>query len=106
MRAVEVMVVRIYLSERDARLDRLLERLRKEEGIRGVTVFRGVEGFGNSKALHTARLVDLALDLPVVVEFFDVPGKAVAVIEHLAREIKPDHIVSWRAHTYSDGPGR
>ncbi len=97
------MVVRIYLSERGTRLDRLLERLRKEEGIRGVTVFRAVEGFGDSGALHTARLVDLALDLPVVVEFFDVPGKAMAVVQHLARELKPDHIVSWRAHTYRDG---
>jgi PII-like signaling protein len=71
----EQLLVRIFLGESDrwhhAPLYRaLLERLRKE-GFAGATVFHGIAGFGASSVLHTAQLLDLSTDLPVVIEVVD-----------------------------------
>lgn len=97
MKSTEVTVVRIYLNEGKSQLDNLLKRLHDWEHVRGVTVFRGIAGFGDNGELHTSKLVDLSLDLPLVVEFFDSPEKAQEIIAHLAGSIKPGHILSWSA---------
>jgi PII-like signaling protein len=98
MKTIEVTVVRIYLNEKHGQLDNLLGRLHDVEKVRGVTVFRGISGFGGSGEIHSARLVDLSLDLPVVVEFFDAPDKVVGIIEHIQTSIKPGHIIHWNAY--------
>ena len=98
MKQSEVTVVRIYLSEGHSQLENLLKRLHDWEKVRGVTVFRGIAGFGAGGELHTAKLLDLSLDLPLVVEFFDEPQKVAAIIDHLNTTIKPGHILSWTAH--------
>jgi uncharacterized protein len=95
--ANEVTVVRIYISEGQSQLETLLKRLQDWEHVRGVSVFRAIAGFGDSGRLHTSRLMDLSLDLPLVVEFFDAPDKADEIIEHLGNIIKPGHILSWNA---------
>lgn len=97
MKRTDVTVVRLYLSEGHAQLENLLKRLHDWEKLKGVTVFRGIAGFGDSGTLHTAKLVDLSLDLPVVVEFFDEPHKIEAILEHLKADIKPGHLLSWSA---------
>jgi PII-like signaling protein len=68
-------LVRIFVGESDrfhhtplARA--LLERLRRE-GFAGATVMHGVAGFGASSVIHTASLVELSSDLPVVIEVID-----------------------------------
>jgi PII-like signaling protein len=48
----------------------LLERLRRE-GFAGATVFHGVAGFGATSVIHTASIVDLSADLPIVIEVID-----------------------------------
>ena len=68
----ENVLVRIFLGDSDAWHHRplaqaLLERLRRE-GFAGATVFHGVAGFGAASVIHTAHLVDLSADLPVVIE--------------------------------------
>jgi len=69
--------VRIYISEdvkvghRNAAIA-LLELLRSE-GAHGATVFRGSAGFGPAGHLHASHLVDVAQDLPLLVEWVDVP---------------------------------
>lgn len=98
MKAIEVTMVRIYLNEKESQLDKLLRRLHDWEKVRGVTVFRGISGFGGSGELHSARLMDLSLNLPVVVEFFDTPDKVTAIIEHLHSAFKPWHLVHWNAY--------
>jgi hypothetical protein len=65
-------LVRIFLGESDqfhhAPLHRvLLERLRRE-GFAGATVIHGVAGFGANSVIHTASLVELSSDLPVLIE--------------------------------------
>jgi PII-like signaling protein len=68
-------LVRIFLGESDrfhhTPLSRaLLERLRAE-GFAGATVFHGTAGFGASSVIHTASLVELSTDLPVLIEVVD-----------------------------------
>jgi PII-like signaling protein len=74
----EQFLVRIVLGESDqfhhmplARA--LLERLRRE-GFAGATVIHGVAGFGASSVIHTASLVELSTDLPVLIEVVDDQG--------------------------------
>ena len=92
-----VTFVRIYLTEADATLDPLLKRLHDEERVRGVSVFRAVSGFGGSGVMHSTSLVDLSLNLPVTVEFFDSPQKVEAILEHLSDTLEGGHIVRWQA---------
>jgi PII-like signaling protein len=41
------------------------------QGVAGVTVLRGVAAYGASSRLHTARILRLSEDLPIVVEIVD-----------------------------------
>lgn len=93
----EVTVVRIYLKEGDNRLNALLKYLHDEEAVRGVTAFRGIAGFGKSGALHTTGLLDIAFELPIVVEFFDAPEKAERILVDLRSRVDPGHVISWTA---------
>lgn len=93
----DVTMVRIYITEGEGLMKRLLAKLHDEERVRGVTVFRGIAGFGRSGVMHSSRLLDLSLDLPIVVEFFDEPRKTESILSHLRDLIPPGHIVSWPA---------
>lgn len=53
------------------------------EGISGATVLHGIEGYGSHKQIHTARILDLSGDLPVVVVAVDLPEKIEAVLPKL-----------------------
>lgn len=99
MKSHEVTVVRLYLTEGETQLETLLKRMRDWEKVRGLTVFRGIAGFGASGEIHNAKLLDLAMDLPIVVEFFDVPAKVPTIIEHLSGIVPGDHIVWWNAQS-------
>ncbi len=98
----EVTVVRIYISEADHgrrhnRMHEILALLRDQHGIHGVTVFRGIAGFGSSGEVHAADLLRLTADLPIVIEFFDAPDLAEAALTAL-RDLVPDgHVISWSA---------
>ena len=97
MNTIEVTVVRVYLTEGEKSLKTLLEKLHDEEKVRGVTVFRGISGFGRSGVVHSSTLLDLSLDLPVVIEFFDAPDKVRRILSHLKDLLPPGHVVSWSA---------
>lgn len=94
-----ITMVRIYLTEGEAQLKNLIKQLHDWDKLKGVTVFRGIAGYGESGEILGADLMDLSLNLPVVVEFFDSPEKVEKIIEHLNSFIKPGHIVSWPAVT-------
>jgi PII-like signaling protein len=48
-----------------------LVRRARDHGLAGATVLRGLEGFGASSRLHTAKILRLSSDLPIVVEIVD-----------------------------------
>jgi PII-like signaling protein len=52
----------------------LVEWLRKNH-FAGVTVLRGISGFGKASKLHTTNLLELSSDLPIVVEIVDTEEK-------------------------------
>lgn len=43
----------------------------RAQGLAGATVLRGVMGFGKNSVLHTAKILRLSEDLPMVVEIVD-----------------------------------
>ena len=88
-------MVRIFLSEETAHLENLLTLLHDVEKVSGVTVYRGIGGYGESGDVHTTNIVGLSLNLPIVVEFFDQTEKVKSIIHHLSTNVKPGHIVSW-----------
>jgi PII-like signaling protein len=67
--------VRVYIGESDRWHGKplfvaIVERCRAE-GIAGVTVLRGIEGYGAHSRIHTARILRLSEDLPLVLEIVD-----------------------------------
>ena len=97
MSETEVTIVRVYLHEAKAHMQDLLQYLHDESKVQGVTVFRGITGFGSSGEVHSSTLIDMSLDLPIVIEFFDETEKATRIIEHLNTIVKPGCIVYWPA---------
>ncbi len=93
----DVSVVRIYLTESDGKAQQLFQCLHDEEKVRGVTLFRGISGFGRSGIIHSSSLLDMSLDLPLVLEFFDDPEKVDRILEDLKDRIPPGHLVRWPA---------
>lgn len=68
-------VLRVYIGESDKWHGKplstaLLLRLR-EEGVAGATVLRATEGFGANSRIHTAHVLRLSQDLPIIVEVVD-----------------------------------
>lgn len=97
MKTVDVLIVKIYISEASHLLNKIVDYLKKDAKIRGVSVFRAISGFGET-GNHTALLVDLSLNLPLTIEFFDDDKtKIEKALTHLNTIVKPEHIVIWNA---------
>ncbi|MEP6741449.1 MAG: DUF190 domain-containing protein [bacterium] len=60
----------------------------REAGLAGATVLRGVMGFGRNSILHTAKILRLSEDLPMVVEIVDSLEKVKAFMPQLDEMIK------------------
>lgn len=75
----EATLLRIFLGEKDRHGGRALYEgivlEAREAGLAGATVLRGPIGFGRSSVLHTAKILRLSEDLPIVVEIVDAPDK-------------------------------
>ena len=92
-----VTMVRIYLTEGDHQLQKMLDCLHDELKVRGVTVLRGIAGYGASGKMHSSTLLDISLDLPLVVEFFDSPEKVRLALDKIHDFVGPGHVVTWPA---------
>jgi len=97
MKLAKVTMVRIYITEASHLLKPIINYLHNEEKVRGVSVFRAISGYGESGS-HVSSLVDLSLNLPLTIEFFDHPEKAKKALEHVSTLVKPEHVVSWDAY--------
>ena len=68
-------LLRNFVGEDDERDGRPLYEANvlalREHGLAGATVFRGTMGFGRSSVLHTAKVLRLSEDLPIVIECVD-----------------------------------
>jgi hypothetical protein len=67
--------LRIYIGESDkykgTPLYHAIVLKAKELGLAGATVFRGVEGFGANSRIHSARILDISSDLPILIDIVD-----------------------------------
>jgi uncharacterized protein len=75
----DAVLLRIFFGE-DDRFERqpLYEAIvqkAREQHLAGATVLRGPMGFGHSSRLHTAKILRLSFDLPIVVEIVDTEAK-------------------------------
>jgi len=60
----------------------------RAEGLAGATVLRGVMGYGKNSILHTAKILRLSEDLPMVVEIVDSKEKIEKFLPQLDEMVK------------------
>jgi hypothetical protein len=88
----EQVLMRIFIGESDRWEHRplyaaLLELFRRE-GLAGATVIRAIAGFGPDSVVHTANILRLSADLPLVVEVVDSQEHLDRVLPHVDRMMR------------------
>jgi len=73
----EALLLRIFIGESDKHgrqplYEVIVEKARRR-GMAGATVLHGVMGFGKTSRIHTAKILRLSEDLPIVIEIVDRP---------------------------------
>ena len=110
----DALLLRIFIGESDRHHHKLLYEAivlaAREAQLAGATVLRGPMGFGKSSHLHTAKILRLSMDLPLVIEIVDseekinaflptleemmggglVTMEKVKILHYRSGEIKPD----------------
>jgi PII-like signaling protein len=85
-------LLRIYIGEGDKYngkpLYETIVLLAREKGLAGVTVLKGVMGFGANSRIHTAKILRLSEDLPLVIEIVDKPERIQAILPHIDAMIR------------------
>jgi PII-like signaling protein len=81
------LLARIYIGESDRWQGRplyqvIVEKLRAE-GVAGATVLRGIEGYGRAARVHTAQVLRLSEDLPVLIEVVDREDRLRAILPQI-----------------------
>ena len=97
----------VFLSEEDRvghrRLQDLLLARARDLGLAGATIWRGVDGFGRSRRVRSARFPDADAALPVVVEVIDTPEATERFLEAV-RELAPGSFIT-REVVWRTAPG-
>jgi PII-like signaling protein len=105
-------LLRIFIGESDTHQGRplyeaIVEVLRKR-GLAGTTVVRGIEGFGKSSTLHTAHILRLSEDLPIIIECVDTAEAIEEVLPEIDQMIGDGLVtlerVEVRVHRGGTGP--
>lgn len=83
----DALLARIYIGESDTYegrplYDAIVRRLR-ERGVRGVSVFKGIEGYGRASRVHTTRILAMSEDLPILLEAVDTEDRLRPVLDEL-----------------------
>jgi PII-like signaling protein len=81
------LLARIYIGESDRwdgrpLHDAIVEKLRAS-GVAGATVLRGIEGYGRASRLHTASILRLSEDLPILIEVVDREERLRAILPEI-----------------------
>jgi hypothetical protein len=111
----EGQLLRIFIGESDRWEGRpLYEAIvfkAREAGLAGATVFRGMMGFGADSRMHTAKVLRLSEDLPVVIEIVDKAERIetfIPVLDQMVAEgmitVEPVHILAYRHNSVPEHP--
>lgn len=81
--------------------------LLRSEGCAGATVLKGVEGYGKHSRIHTANILVLSQDLPVVILYVDTSERVDAVLPKIDEMMGGGLVIVEDVHVYrySDGNG-
>lgn len=97
----EATVLRIFIGENDRWQHKpLCEAIvlkARELHLAGATVLRGSMGFGKSSRLHTAKILQLSMDLPVIIEIVDSEENIQRLLPHLNEMMKGGLVTLERA---------
>ena len=93
----EALLLRIFIGESDRwegkPLYEAIVLKAREEGLAGATVLRGLEGFGANSRIHTARILRLSEDLPIVVELVDQDDRICRILPVLEQMV-PEGLIT------------
>jgi len=106
-------LLRIFIGESDKHgrqpLYETIVQLARHRGMAGATVLRGIMGFGADSRMHTAKILRLSEDLPIVIELVDQPEKIDGLLAEIDAMIEeglvtrePVRVIKYRAG--SDSP--
>ena len=88
----EAMLLRVFIGESDRwqhhPLYEAIVLKARELHLAGATVLRGPMGYGKSSRLHTAKILRLSMDLPLVIEIVDAEEKIQAFLPVLDEMMK------------------
>lgn len=83
----EAQLLRIFIGEGDKHHGRPLHeaivQLARARGLAGATVLHGIMGFGAASRVHTAKILRLSEDLPIVIEIVDKPDRIAAFLPEI-----------------------
>ncbi len=83
----EAKLLRVFIGESDKYEGRPLYQaiveLARQRELAGATVLRGYVGFGANSRIHSARIMRLSEDLPMVIEIVDEPERITAFAAEL-----------------------
>ena len=104
-------LLRIFIGESDRHegmtLYEWIVRKAREQGLAGATVLRGLGGFGAHSRLHTAKVLRLSADLPIVIEIVDTIQKIEAFLPIIDGAVKEGMATLEKVDIrfYRSGPG-
>ncbi len=106
----EAELLRIFIGESDRYQSKPLYEAIVEEARRqnlgGATVFRGLMGYGAHSRTHTAKLLRLSEDLPVVIEIVDSTEKIEGFLPDLDKMMNEGLVTVERAKVLVYRPGK
>ncbi|SHK47114.1 DUF190 domain-containing protein [Thermocrinis minervae] len=82
------LLVRVYFTEEEEYLIRRLLKNLMDKGISGMTLLKGILGYGQEGKFHYEGVETLSYDLPVIMEFVEDEDKALSVLEELKNLLK------------------
>jgi PII-like signaling protein len=110
----ERVLMRIHIGERDKYngepLYWAIVQLLRRRHYAGATVTRGIMAFGASSRIHSARFLELSLDLPIVVECVETQENVDAILPELDKMVtgglitlEKVNVIMYRPHETSEG---
>ena len=85
-------LLRVFIGEQDrwknTPLYEAIVMLARKEGMAGATVIKGCMGFGRKSHMHTAKILRLSEDLPIIIEIVDSEEKINKFLPYLDEMVK------------------
>jgi uncharacterized protein len=82
---IEGTILRVFSGESDKHdgkpLYEWIIRQARKRSLAGVTISRGIEGYGRASRIHTAKILRLSEDLPIIIEIVDIEEKINRFVE-------------------------